>query len=361
MMRSKLLISVANAVLILAETRVPLTLHGEEGDFLDGFEKSSRIDTSNVPYFNSTYSETKPCSNIKTFSWPLGGRNHCSKIRYWVEEEFIPGTDNIMATPEVNVEADVWANSSSVFFNTSQATAILDNYAEGWGLEVRPMGHSLGSLFTRGRQQPKAQVQRKTVQHTAEHVCPAWHHCQVQVLSWHAIVLGQCKRVAKLACTEEMRICDQKREHLQCSEYQKYYDENCHGTIARDCGFKVPLLRKNGTPMGEMKLITRDRRPYFTGCFRGYPWAMLSNGEIYDPVEDLYFVHMLRPTQWFAKDSSEPPPLMPKKFPCSPQRQLPESGSQSLLECTDAACLQFKDESLVRELVGGDWEQGHAM
>ncbi|RDA83889.1 hypothetical protein CP532_3374 [Ophiocordyceps camponoti-leonardi (nom. inval.)] len=339
-MKLGLLISIASVVLALTDQ------HESEGEgFQERFERNSQIDTAKPPYFNSSQAVSKPCSRVRTYSWPLGGRNFCPTIHYWVEEELIPETANIMATPEISIEADVTANESALLFNTSRTTVIFNHKAAGWSLNVEPKGHDLGSIFTRGRKpQPKAHIQKETIEQTTEYSCPAWHQCQIQVVSWHATVLGKCKSTAKFACTQELRICDQKREHLRCDAYQKYHDQHCHGTVARDCGFKVPLFGKSGMPKSEIRLSTRDRRPHFTGCFKGYPWATLSNGEIYNPVDDLYFVHSSRPSGWYSKDRSQPPPQMPREFPC-PRRQSMEAKFV-LNNCTDVDCQEFRDENM---------------
>ncbi|RCI10853.1 hypothetical protein L249_5194 [Ophiocordyceps polyrhachis-furcata BCC 54312] len=351
MMKFKLLISVASAMLALAEYDVPPELHLDDESFQEIFERLSKIDTSNIPYFNSSQSVSKPCSRLGTYSWPLGGRKCCPKIHYWVEEELIPGSVNIMATPQINIEADVSANGSSVLFNTSQTTVIFDYDAEGWSLDVQPKSHDLGNLFTRGKIQPRAHRERETIKQTTEYHCPAWHDCQVQVLSWHATVLGKCKSTAKFACSRELRMCDQKKEDLRCEASQRYYDQHCHGDRSRACGFTVPLFGQSGMPRSEINMLTRDRRPHFTGCFKGFPWATLSNGEVYNPVDDSYFVHSSGVSRWYTKDRSEPPPLMPREFPC-PRPQA--TNLESLRDCTDAACQQFRDDSLVREHAGGD-------
>ncbi|PFH62160.1 hypothetical protein XA68_14829 [Ophiocordyceps unilateralis] len=354
-MNIKLLVSASCALLVLAHEywRDDLKLN----DLKKRLEQDSRVDRERAPYYNSTQMEPKPCKWSESYSWPLSGRKLCDNVYYWVEEEFLLGTVKIEALLESQVELQIWTNNSEVVLGIPKATAILDYGAEGWGLQVRKSRSGPGNIFSRGKRQEGNRMERRTFRYSREYKCPAWHECEIRTLTWHAVVVGKCKKTPKFTCTNDFRLCDQMRDDLRCSSSREFFDQYCHTRLARECGFKVPLIDQSGKPIRQVKFLTQDRRPYITGCFKGYPWVTLSSGEVYNPEDEMYFVPYSGPSEWYAKGPDEPPPKMPENNPC--RSPLSPPGLKPPSNCTSLLCSQLRNGALLRKLIGGPWEGQH--
>ncbi|PHH75713.1 hypothetical protein CDD80_2170 [Ophiocordyceps camponoti-rufipedis] len=324
-----------------------------EYDLKTELERGSRIDTVEIPYFNSSKVDLKPCVWSGSYSWSVTVSRHkaCREVVYWTEKEFLHGTIEFKLTPEVHSDWRMWTEEEEHVFEMSKATAVLDYQAAGWGLQVNKNGSPFDNLFSRGERQVKNGTETKRFDHKQSFRCPPWHRCEAMTITWHAAVTGKCKKTPKYSCVRDKRICAEKREDIKCSAYQNLFDIHCRRLVADDCGFKIPLFDKAGNPITEVQLVGRDRRPFMTGCFKGYPWATLSNGEVYDPKEDMYFVDALGPTRWFRKKRGQPPAKIPNDFPC---KMAPSREVKPDLNCTGMVCSQMKDKELMKTLAGGE-------
>ncbi|KAF4582756.1 hypothetical protein GQ602_005900 [Ophiocordyceps camponoti-floridani] len=322
-------------------------------DLKTELERGSRIDAVEIPYYNASKVDLKPCIWSGPYSWSVTVTRHktCTHVYYWTEKEFLHGTIEVKVTPEVHSDWRLWTDEKEHVFEMSKATAVLDYRTAGWGLQVHKNGSPFDSLFSRGERQVKNGTETRKFEHKQSFRCPPWHQCETMTVTWHATVTGKCKKTPRYRCVKDKRECDDKREDIKCSPYKTPPNIHCRILVAEDCGFKTPLFDKAGNPITEVQLIGRDRRPFMTGCFRGYPWATLSNGEVYDPKEDMYFVEALSSMTWFRKKRDQPPAKIPKEFPCRPA---PSQAAKPALNCTGLVCSQMKNKELMRELAGGE-------
>ncbi|PHH84529.1 hypothetical protein CDD83_1798 [Cordyceps sp. RAO-2017] len=277
-------------------------------------EDNFRIDGQHPPFYDSDQSTNTPCFWNLATAW--GG---CSTVHYHVRNEVLDFTARISAFPQINVEGRDQADEAAVEMVLSESTAVLDSVSRGWSASahgtVNPFGVIGGSI---SYEENKQNTQSRTVtkDYTRRYSCPPWHRCQLHTWAWHVEIRAGCRRVPILKCSREVKVCEAER--LDCPSYKRFADQWCLTAAysTERCTVRVPLLDRAGNPISEVKRVAWDRRPRFKQCYKNTEYAEISTGELYYPARMLYLNRTVKELGWYLKETSEPPPNIPRPYPC---------------------------------------------